>query len=304
MCDDISPAQERTTSYFFFTASILSLIGSSITIVAFFRAHRRSKQLFFQLIFFLSLTDFFASVFVIVSQVMSTFFPESYTGDHCIVFRGVVQYFLTVSFFWTSVISIHLYRALHQQPEYKWLTMVYHACSWILPAIFVIIVAARHQIIPVEKGTWCHLTPVYEWTFWFSPMLVSVFLNLVFYVLIMKSVPAQRKIPGQIDLKKQLSLYLLAFVLCWIFDVIVHVITAFKPNCAIYWLWILQDFFSPLQGFLNFIVYGVESRMLNYCFQFRKQAKIIPRNAYYGINYNNANSSSESLLHSINTDEY
>jgi hypothetical protein len=94
----------------------------------------------------------------------------------------------------------------------------------------------------------CHLTQTYEWAVWFAPMLATVFLNLIFYILILRDFRQQEKIHGRIDMKKQLSLYLLAFVLCWIFDIAEHIVTLAKPNCELYWLWLLQDFFSPLQG--------------------------------------------------------
>jgi len=64
-------------------------------------------------------------------------------------------------------------------------------------------------------------------------------------------------------LVRSLSLYLVTFVLCWVWDVVDHIITTIYPGCDLYWLWILQDLFSPLQGFLNFIVYGVANQLFS-----------------------------------------
>ena len=89
-------------------------------------------------------------------------------------------------------------------------------------------------------------------------MILTVFINLIFYILIIIKFQRHKKV---YNIKRQLSFYLLAFVLCWIWDIVDHII---QPYCTLYWLWILQDFFSPLQGFLNFVVYGLSTRLVTW----------------------------------------
>ena len=144
--------------------------------------------------------------------------------------------------------------------------------SWGIPGIFVIIILLTGAV-EVEKGAvwygirlinyWfllcrCSLTKSYEWALWFVPMIFTVLINLIFYILIVSKFQRHRKV---YNIKRQLTLYLLAFVLCWIWDIVDHII---QPYCTLYWLWLLQDFFSPLQGFLNFIVYGLSTRLVDF----------------------------------------
>eukprot|EP01092_Planopodium_desertum_P009565 TRINITY_DN4118_c0_g2_i1.p1 TRINITY_DN4118_c0_g2~~TRINITY_DN4118_c0_g2_i1.p1 ORF type:complete len:113 (-),score=0.43 TRINITY_DN4118_c0_g2_i1:130-423(-) len=59
---------------------------------------------------------------------------------------------------------------------------------------------------------------------------------------------------------RRILLYIAVFLLCWIWDVLGHLLDVF--NLEFYWMWILQTMFSPLQGFLNFLVYGLTTLIL------------------------------------------
>jgi len=63
--------------------------------------------------------------------------------------------------------------------------------------------------------------------------------------------------------RRKLSLYLVVFIVCWIWDIAYHIYSAIWKNdyCSGYWLAILQKFFTPLQGFLNLWVYGLGNNM-------------------------------------------
>jgi len=110
---------------------------------------------------------------------------------------------------------------------------------------------------------WCSIRSDFVWIFWFSPMVATFIWNSVFYAIIYYKFRQIKKLRAltqshkklETQLVKKISLFLLVFLLCWIWDIIDHILTAIKPACELYWLWILQDFFSPLQGFLNFLVY-------------------------------------------------
>jgi len=53
---------------------------------------------------------------------------------------------------------------------------------------------------------------------------------------------------------RNVSLYLLAFVATWLWGSINRIFT-FQHGGDVYGLWVMHAFFTPLQGFLNFLVY-------------------------------------------------
>lgn len=55
-------------------------------------------------------------------------------------------------------------------------------------------------------------------------------------------------------LVSRMSLYLVAFVICWVPDVAHHIL-GLVGACPPFWLSLAQDFFVPLQGFVNFLVF-------------------------------------------------
>jgi len=133
----------------------------------------------------------------------------------------------------------------------------FHFISWGVPAILTAIALFAGVIVKDNYAPWCHLQSVFEWTFWFTPMILSIGTNLCLYILIFIYFRTQLQRRNETVIFRRLSIYLLAFIMCWIWNIIDHAITHFKPGCTIYFLWILQDIFAPLQGFLNFLVYAV-----------------------------------------------
>jgi len=144
-------------------------------------------------------------------------------------------------------------------------------------------------MIVVEESTHCcHPIPLAHWLFWFGPLIVSFVWNIVFYALILQrfrmdthakttslSFMGERQRNLQWKVQKRLSLYLLAFAICWVWDVVNNILSQVSPESNFYWLWLLQSIFSPLQGFLNFLVYGISSRM----FRHRKESQRSEKNS-------------------------
>ena len=102
----------------------------------------------------------------------------------------------------------------------------------------------------------CTLPTNYEFYFWFLPLGVTLFLNLVFYSILVFKVRSIKKFEKVHDVVvKRVLMYITAFIICWIWDFLNHLFSSF--NCYIYPFYLLQTFFSPLQGFINFLVYGI-----------------------------------------------
>lgn len=249
--------------------AFMSVIGSLATIFSFARSRDKKQQLN-QYIFFLSVCDLIASLGILLSQIVVRWAPEINSMPFCISIRAVIQLTFLSSFCWTTAIAIHMYRAVNHLPAYKLIYIFFHVLSWGIPAVLVVAAIAKKVIVRATPVPWCDIQRDYEWPLWFGPMLATIVINLIIYFMILKSFRSresnfQKKI--EVVMIRRLSLYLLAFVLCWVWSVIGHIISQVSDHCAIYPIWILQDFFAPLQGFLNFIVYGLSNRMIFNCFK-------------------------------------
>jgi len=271
----VSSQQQQIAQWINTISALLSVLGSGCTILFYFfqscnRKTARGTQQFSRLIFNLAIADFGATLLILISNIIVEANKELYTLDICISFRAVMQLFWLSSFFSSTMIAVHLYRAVHQKREGKVLYISLYVLSWCLPAVLVGILLFTNQFGRVAKVYWCHINkPLFQWLFWYFPMILSVLVNSVLYLFIWRSfnqLHTRKHLESHIQ--RQLTLYLLAFIMCWIWNVIENIRSYFQPDCPAYWLWILQDFFSPLQGFLNFLVYSVSNRLIPIpCFQ-------------------------------------
>jgi len=116
-----------------------------------------------------------------------------------------------------------------------------------------------------KNGGWCHLARDFEIGVWILPLILTMLWNFIFYILILYiafSVLRKIKAPSQIKMRliRKLSFLLLVFLLCWVFDLYNHMSTYFFNAEPPEWMYYLQDFFSPSQGFFNAIIYGLTNQ--------------------------------------------
>ncbi|KAK3588009.1 hypothetical protein CHS0354_014540 [Potamilus streckersoni] len=99
------------------------------------------------------------------------------------------------------------------------------------------------------------------------PLSIVIILNLVFLILIKRVLKRQLRSQGIFSfaqrqslksVRNKLIMYQVMFFLCWIFSLILCIISLNQNyKMADYsWVLFLQGLFGPLQGFLNSIVYG------------------------------------------------
>jgi len=105
---------------------------------------------------------------------------------------------------------------------------------------------------------------------WVGPLTFSFLFNLAFYLLILVKfhctfratipfIKRQQELSSAVQ--RRITLYIIAFLLCWLPDIVAHVREfVVGTNCELTWLFYLTVIFSPLQGFLNFLVYGFTNR--------------------------------------------
>jgi len=250
----------------------LSVIGSIIIIIAYCRFFKRAQhQLLSTLIFFLSISDLIASSGIVASQTLLLVNKQSYGHIICVFFRCVIQYGYLSSFMWTSCIALFLYGATNQAGESRTKVILMHIVSWGLPAIIIIILLAGNAVIESDAG-WCHTKSPYQWSLWFTPMLLSFIFNMMMYIMTLKKFTSSNAGRGQKminnNIQKRVTIYLLIFILCWFCDIVDHIIE--DIHCSFYILWLLQNITTPLQGFCNFLVYGITTDILS----FKKHSQI------------------------------
>jgi len=256
-------------------AALLSILGSGLILLLF--AIGRKREHISKLIGLLSIADFCSSLSIAASQIFLLINQDAYNYTLCVLFRSSIQFFMVSSLIWTSCIAFHLFqelRYLTKIPRPLLHDVIYNLVSWGIPAILCTILIGGHNIIPGEQH-WCHLKKDFEISFWFIPLVVAMLWNLCFYLVIIKHVrdmlrpvassnnrpAASEAIHYQLLLIRKLSFLMLVFVLCWTPDFFNHIRQYFfQSDCPSQPLLILQDLFSPLQGFLNSLVYGFANK--------------------------------------------
>jgi len=261
--------------YVNFASACLSTIGSVIIIVSFLlQMKKQRKNLVTTLVFCLAIADLIASIGIFTSQSILLFANNLSTFYLCAFLRSLIQYGFLSSFLWTSCISFFLYSATRQSPERPSRIILMHVISWGVPAILVLSQVLAKGIAVSDHSLWCISTMAFEWGIWIAPLALCFCFNAVMYVLILRftyryssslhsSTPTegQKKIFSLVQ--KRITVYILIFFLCWIWDIADHV-ALYIFNCKIYVLWLLQDLFVPLQGFFNFVVYGFSTDLLQW----------------------------------------
>lgn len=266
-------------------ASCLSLFGSAAIILNYFIFISKKSQLLYKLILFLSVADFGGSLTICISQILlflHTYEGVSYGLDVCKVFRAGINFFFVSSFFWTAAIALHFWVSARQKAQIP--VYWFHIVCWGLPAVFTIIVLSTGMIVK-ETGpsTWCTNTVLGHWLFWYGPLILSFLWNAVAYTLIILHYHGSDKKRMKKNVKLRVSLYLLVFFTCWIWDMVGFIIEQSSGHPPPLWIKLLTSAFMPLQGFLNFLVYGISSRMFR-----RQPAKpnrtLSPRRSIMNIN--------------------
>jgi len=232
------------------------------------------------LIFFLSISDFFTSLFIIISQAYLIGDSESYTSSTplslhlkfspCILFRALIQFFFLSTFFWTSCISYYLYHQLSSPEKENHLMYIFNGISWGIPfAIILGLGLGGHFIMDPTTG-WCEVTRTYEFTLWFLPLFICLVLCTIYYIKLRRLFRSKFEYRLQINdrlkqldstISRRLTLYIIVFIICWLPDVVQHFVSLFT-TCSFFPLMILQNILAPSQGFWNFWVYSFTNKVV------------------------------------------
>jgi 7 transmembrane receptor (Secretin family) len=218
------------------------------------------------LIIMLQAGDLLAALGIIVSHMIILFNGQESVAL-CKFIRAWIEGFYTSTFFWTCVIGWALWRQINgriiSQREY----LFYQIVCWGVPPVFMIIVELANGFY-VTRGGWCSLSSAFIWIFWFTPLLCSITVTLVLYIFIFRRLRQNfggfaTEYDRVSELQRVISLILLAFVLCWFLDIVEHILSS-VGLCTPFWLNAASDALSPLNGFLNFVLYTLLSQNVHW----------------------------------------
>ena len=267
-----------------FSAS-LSMAGAVVTVAAFTLRHRlflkaveRESEwlrrllalvrhtwrmpVLHRMIIFLALADFGAAASITASHIHMLAINGSYGFHWCVAYRAFIQYFFVASFLWTSLIAVALLLQLYRLNLHLMAHFGITFLGWVLPLIDVLLMTVRpDETMEVTPSGWCDLAPVFEWTFWFGPLLFATLFNMFIFAAVLWKLWRMRSVLSS-DVSRatrrhvfNVSLYLVVFFVCWIWDLLDHVLGSLGVCQVELELFYLQSFFIPFQGALNCLIY-------------------------------------------------
>lgn len=234
--------------YVTISAATVSLFGSSFmlaTILLFGKSKGLSK-----LIVFLAIGDWGWSLSVVVTHIILLSNRSVYDFDVCIFFRLLFQFFGGSTVFWTTCISIYLYKCVFyatpnpsnnnsstniRLTQDKLLMVIFHVLSWGIPLIFCIILIFTHQMEQDKATKLCFPLPGPHFYMWFLPIVICFIVSVIVYIRLMIRLKQTMSwtfiLKGfrdqTLSLPFRISLYLIVFFLCWSLDITQYVIITF-----------------------------------------------------------------------------
>jgi len=267
MGDPLS-AQETLVLYIIaHVSSVLSLLGSLFIVISYltFPKLRKANG---ALIFWLSFCDFFSSLAYFA-------IPVANGNDYCYAQGFIIQFFQIASFIWTASIALALYVVIvrNKSPNIgiSHLVKYLHLVAWLFASVDVGIGAWLHMFgdanyeEPGSHPSWCWIKSdmnLEKFLLYFLPFTLVWIFNAIVYILVSKTI---HKVVKSEELRgrafRRMRLYLLVFMLCIGVGAINRLQNFFAPGNPIFVLNVFDATLSPLQGFLNSVVYGMNRQL-------------------------------------------
>jgi len=283
-------------------SSLLSILGSLFIISSYIIFYKLRKA-HGTLIFWLSICDFFASLAYFAIPVAEGYY-------YCYTQGLLIQFFQIASFIWTTSIAFALYLVFVRNKSFNvgidHISKYFHIAAWSFAAINVGIGAAGDVYGNAnydEEGTkpsWCWIKfdkNLDKFLLYFLPFLIVWFFNVVIYIVVSRAIHKVVKSP---ELRgrafKRMRLYLLVYMLCIGVGAVNRAQNFVSPHNPIFWLNIFDAAISPLQGFLNSLVYGMNKQIRSawleaLCCRFKEKETepILPSSENGHNSYNSVN---------------
>ncbi|KAF0719580.1 Aste57867_930 [Aphanomyces stellatus] len=259
-------------------SSTLSLLSCACLLVCFF-LFEESRRCGRRILFCLHLTDFVGAAAWLLSVHPSITNPplHSSTPIPCFVQGYAVQFCALSSYLWTTCFAFHLYQILWKQnktPEmYEWryVLLAWGLPSWILLA-FLIQQACGFSLIGFGGLPWCWIRSwsdgawsadgfTLQMLFFYVPVLVAALINLSIFVFIASKLGSTNAVMStnlEDKVRWRMMAYIGIFLLTSIWGALGRTFQVISPGHELSPVFLtLTAFFSPLQGFLNCLTYGL-----------------------------------------------
>eukprot|EP00753_Platysulcus_tardus_P005965 PLAT13825.1.p1 GENE.PLAT13825.1~~PLAT13825.1.p1 ORF type:complete len:319 (+),score=61.94 PLAT13825.1:46-957(+) len=253
----ISASQMSTLRAITLVTASLSICGSLFIIFTFFK-FPSLQTVPFRLIMLLSVADFGSSITYIIGA-------SSDAPAVCTISGFMSQFFDLATFLWVGCIAVNLYFVfLRGGLATKRNLAAFHAVAWGLPLVLAIITVAIGAIGPA--GLWCWITADFQalrWLFFYVPLWVIMAAIAVVYTRVIgKFGEKSTSKKDSRAVTSRLRLYVLVFLFLRLWSTANRIQNAVAPNSPVFFLLAMHSLFSPLQGFLNALVYGLNKKVL------------------------------------------
>ncbi|ORX48978.1 hypothetical protein BCR36DRAFT_328797 [Piromyces finnis] len=295
-------------------SAILSVVGSGAIIVSIICAKNffGKNNIWNRLIFFMSLCDLCGSIDILLRKGFLRDVIRD-DGQMCRIQGLTIQFFFISSILWTTAIAFNIFfvaslnKEIHKIENYEY---IYHIIVWGLSLLLTLplyIMDRRltENHIMGNAAFWCWITSEYgkyRMIFFFGPLWTVFFFNLFVYFSTEYIYKERNKNTYQNftnnSVAKRSDLYLLVLFLTWIWGTINRIQNIKSPDHPIFILYLLHGIFTPLQGFLNSIVYFWFS-VIQHLVEMKKQLQNENRMSYY---HNHRNS--DIIYENVNYNPY
>lgn len=227
--------------------SILSIL-SALFIFLSYLWYPSLQSFPYKLIVSLTLSDAFTCAAYIIGM-----HPAS-----CHVQAGMIQFFSVASVLWTGCFAFNVYQVLvcGNATVDRWEAR-YHLFVWGMSAVLLFINLFLNSF---SRGfLYCWISSEFSYLrilTWYVPLITTMIFNAVIYLRISRSLANQADIEARL-VNIRLMQYIGLFVFAHMWALFNRVQNWISPEYPIFFLYCMQAIFSPLQGFFDSCLYGV-----------------------------------------------
>ena len=246
-----------------FISALLSVCGTSFIIFSYYY-FIPLRTFPIKMIVMLSFTDLFSSLsyFVGFANHAALCFEREFS---CTLSAIMTQFFDVASFCWMTIIAFNIYQIISKErgSNVEDNEKYYHLFAWGLPSLLLIIVVSTDSM--GDAGNWCWIKKeyVFERLFcYYIPLILLICSMAYIYSLIAKSLKNFEMHATKNAITRRLQLYLTVFLITRIPSIINRFVELASGE-SIFIFVLLHSIFSPLQGFLNALIYGMNKKIIN-----------------------------------------
>ncbi|KAG4101579.1 hypothetical protein H8356DRAFT_1305955 [Neocallimastix lanati (nom. inval.)] len=252
--------------------ALISVIGSSAMLISIIStgSFLGKGKIWNRVIFFMSLCDMCGSFDLLIRK---NFLNKADKDDGCKIHGLTIQFFFISSILWTTAIAVNIVavglldKEVEVVEKYEYL---FHIVIW---SISILLTVPLYYIDNANRNGngghvmgdatfWCWITDrysKYRMLFFFGPIWMVFFFNAFVYIS-MEIINKKRnkdmnETYSKYSVAKRSNLFLLVFFITWIWGTINRIQNLISSGKSIFILYLLHAIFTPLQGFLNSMVY-------------------------------------------------